>query len=76
MITLKDASSLWLEASAMFQSVLEETITEWGKPEEKDAVAMLSKAVNSDPDLQALAQVDPDISAALSQQEGNYASIP
>lgn len=76
MITSKDAASLWLEASALFQSVLEETLTDWAKPEEKDAVAMLSKTVESDPNLQALAQTDPDISAALSEQEGNNASTP
>jgi len=74
MITSKDASSIWLEASAMFQSTLEETITEWGKPDEQEAVAMLSKAVNSDPELQAYAENDIDISIALGEQEVANAS--
>lgn len=67
----KEASSVWLEASALFQTVLDETLTEWGSADEKEAAAMLSKVVNSDPELQALAQVDPDISMALGEQEAD-----
>lgn len=44
-------------------------MTEWGKPQEKEAAALLKKVVNSDPELQAFAQEDPDLSMAIAQEE-------
>lgn len=74
MITSKDAASLWLEASAMFQTTLEEVMTEWGKPQEADAAALIKNVVSADPELQAFAQEDPDLSMVLEQQENKNAS--
>lgn len=73
-ITSKDAASIWLEASAMFQSSLDEAMTEWGKPQEQEAAAFLKNVVNADPKLQAYAQDDPDLSMVLDQQEDTNAS--
>lgn len=73
MITSKDAASLWLEAHALFQSALDETLAEWAKPEEEEAAKMIAKVVQNEPGLQELAKTDPDLEMILSMQEGNNA---
>ncbi len=70
MITLKDANSIWLESLALFQSILTETLDEWGKPEEEEVQKMLSKVVQNDPDLMARAQSDPEVKRMLEQYGG------
>jgi len=69
-ITLKDANSIWLESLALFQSILTETLDEWGKPEEEEVQKMLSKVVQNDPDLMARAQSDPEVKRMLEQYGG------
>lgn len=59
----------------MFQSTLEEALTEWGKPTEKEAVSLLKNVVNADPALQEFAQNDPDLSMVVNQSEEDNASI-
>lgn len=71
MITLKDANSIWLESIALFQTVLGETLDEWGKDEDAQAMDMLSKVVNSDPDLLARAQADPEVNQLLGLNGGD-----
>ena len=44
-------------------------MTEWGKPQEADAEALLKNVVSADPELQAFAQNDPDLSMVLEQPE-------
>ena len=70
MITLKEANSIWLEALALYQSVLTETLDEWGKPEEEEVQKMLAKVVQGDPDLLARAQREPEVKRMLEQYGG------
>lgn len=58
----------------MFQSALEEAMTDWGKPQEQEAASLLKNVVSADPKLQAFAQNDPDLSMVLDQQEDIDAS--
>ena len=53
----------------MFQSALEEAMTDWGKPQEQEAASLLKNVVSADPELQAFAQNDPDLSMVLEQPE-------
>ena len=46
MITMKDANSIWLESIALFQTVLAETVNEWGKAEDEEMMGVLNKVVN------------------------------
>jgi hypothetical protein len=71
MITMKDANSIWLESIALFQTVLAETVNEWGKAEDEEMMGVLNKVVNSDPELQARAQSDPEVSQILGGNDGN-----
>lgn len=71
MITMKDANSLWLESYALFQTVLNDTLNEWGRAEDKEMMGVLNKVVKSDPELQARAQSDPEISQILGGNDGN-----
>ena len=71
MITMKDANSIWLESIALFQTVLAETVNEWGKAEDEEMMGVLNKVVKSDPELQARAQSDPEISQILGGNDGN-----
>ena len=70
MITLKEANSIWLEALALYQSVLTETLNEWGRLEEEEVQKILSKVVQNDPDLFARAQGDPEVKRMLEQYGG------
>ena len=70
MITLKEANSIWLESLALYQSVLTETLNEWGRPEEEEVKKILSKVVQNDPDLFARAQGDPEVKRMLEQYGG------
>ena len=58
----------------MFQSALEEAMTDWGKPQEQEAASLLKNVVRADPELQAFAQNDPDLSMVLEQPEDIDAS--
>ena len=58
----------------MFQSALEEAMTDWGKPQEQEAASLLKNVVSADPELQAFAQNDPDLSMVLEQPEDIDAS--
>lgn len=58
----------------MFQSALEEAMTDWGKPQEQEAASLLKNVVSADPELQAFAQSDPDLSMVLDQPEDIDAS--
>ena len=58
----------------MFQSTLEEAMTDWGKPQEQEAASLLKNVVSADPELQAFAQNDPDLSMVLDQPEDIDAS--
>lgn len=58
----------------MFQSALEEAMTDWGKPQEQEAASLLKNVVSADPELQAFAQNDPDLSMVLDQPEDIDAS--
>ena len=71
MITMKDANSLWLESYALFQTVLNDTLNEWGQAEDEEMMGVLNKVVNSDPELQARVQSDPEISQILGGNDGN-----
>ena len=71
MITMKDANSLWLESYALFQTVLNDTLNEWGRAEDEEMMGVLNKVVKSDPELQARVQSDPEISQILGGNDGN-----
>ena len=58
----------------MFQSTLEEAMNDWGKPQEQEAASLLKNVVSADPELQAFAQNDPDLSMVLDQPEDIDAS--
>lgn len=71
MITMKDANSLWLESYALFQTVLNDTLSEWGRAEDEEMMGILNKVVKSDPELQARVQSDPEVSQILGGNNGN-----
>ena len=71
MITMKDANSLWLESYALFQTVLNDTLNEWGRAEDEEMMGVLNKVVKSDPELQARVQDDPEVSQILGGNDGN-----
>ena len=71
MITMKDANSLWLESYALFQTVLNDTLNEWGRAEDEEMMGVLNKVVKSDPELQARVQDDPEVSQILGCNDGN-----
>lgn len=71
MITIKDANSLWLESYALFQTVLNDALNEWGQSQDEEMMGLLNKVVKSDPELQARAQSDPEVSQILGGNDGN-----
>lgn len=71
MITIKDANSLWLESYALFQTVLNDALNEWGQSQDEEMMGLLNKVVKSDPELQARVQDDPEVSQILGGNDGN-----
>ena len=71
MITIKDANSLWLESYALFQTVLNDALNEWGQSQDEEMMGLLNKVVKSDPELQARVQSDPEVSQILGGNNGN-----
>ena len=73
MITKSDADNLWLEANAMFQTVLTETVNAFGKPEDDAMQTMLANTINADPSLKARVQGVPEVDSMLEKFGGSNA---
>lgn len=73
MITKSDADSIWLEANAMFQTVLTETVNTFGKTDDDAMQTMLANTINADPSLKARVQGVPEVDLMLEKFGGTNA---